>query len=51
LLETKILQPGENMIAGGLATVFVSDMDRAVRFYTETLALKLEYRFGNHWLR
>ena len=37
------------MIAGALATVYVSDMDRAVRFYTETLGLRLAYRFGNHW--
>jgi predicted enzyme related to lactoylglutathione lyase len=37
------------MISGGVATVFVSDMDRAVKFYTDILGLKLEYRFGNHW--
>jgi catechol 2,3-dioxygenase-like lactoylglutathione lyase family enzyme len=24
-------------------------MDRAVRFYTETLGLRLAYRFGDHW--
>jgi catechol 2,3-dioxygenase-like lactoylglutathione lyase family enzyme len=24
-------------------------MDRAVRFYTEVLGLKLAYRFGDHW--
>jgi catechol 2,3-dioxygenase-like lactoylglutathione lyase family enzyme len=37
------------MITGGIVTVFVSDMDRAVRFYTDTLGLKLIYRFGNQW--
>ncbi len=37
------------MISGGNATVFVSDMDAAVRFYTETLGLKLTNRFGNQW--
>jgi predicted enzyme related to lactoylglutathione lyase len=37
------------MISSGLATVFVSDMDRAVRFYSETLGLKLAFRFGNEW--
>ena len=37
------------MIHGGNATVYVSDMDRAVDFYTKTLGLKLEKRFGNHW--
>jgi catechol 2,3-dioxygenase-like lactoylglutathione lyase family enzyme len=37
------------MIDGGLITVFVSDMDRAVAFYTDTLGLKLQFRAGNHW--
>ena len=37
------------MITGGNATVMVSNMDAAVRFYTETLGLKLTNRFGNHW--
>lgn len=37
------------MICGGNATVFVSNMDRAVQFYTEVLGLKLTNRFGNHW--
>jgi catechol 2,3-dioxygenase-like lactoylglutathione lyase family enzyme len=34
------------MISGGTATIYVSDMERAVRFYTETLGLKLMYRGG-----
>jgi predicted enzyme related to lactoylglutathione lyase len=37
------------MITGGNATVFVSDMDRAVHFYSEVLGLKLTNRFGNDW--
>jgi predicted enzyme related to lactoylglutathione lyase len=37
------------MIHGGNATVFVSNMDRAIQFYTETLGLKLTNRFGDHW--
>jgi predicted enzyme related to lactoylglutathione lyase len=37
------------MINGGLPTIFVSDMDRAILFFTETLGLTLEQRFGNHW--
>ena len=37
------------MISGGNATVFVASMDRAVRFYTEVLGLKLTNRFGDHW--
>lgn len=37
------------MVSGGNATVFVSNMDRAVRFYTEVLGLQLTNRFGDHW--
>ena len=37
------------MINGGLATVYVSDMDRAVNFYSETLGLKLQHRAGPGW--
>lgn len=37
------------MIQNGVATVYVSNMDRSVRFYTETLGLKLAWRFGDHW--
>lgn len=37
------------MFANGNVTVYVSDMDRAIRFYSETLGLKLLYRFGDHW--
>ena len=37
------------MITGGNATVYVSDMDRAVAFYVNQLGLKLGQRFGNHW--
>ena len=37
------------MISGGNATVFVSNMDRAIQFYTEVLGLKLTNRFGDAW--
>ena len=37
------------MISGGNATVYVSNMDTAVRFYSEILGLKLTNRFGNDW--
>jgi catechol 2,3-dioxygenase-like lactoylglutathione lyase family enzyme len=37
------------MITGGNATIFVSDMDRAVAFYRDTLGLKLVQHFGNDW--
>src|SRR5262249_14407350 len=37
------------MFSSGNATIYVSDMDRSVRFYTEVLGLRLVQRFGNHW--
>ena len=37
------------MFSGGMVTVFVSDMDKAVRFYTEVLGLKLGFRSDNEW--
>jgi catechol 2,3-dioxygenase-like lactoylglutathione lyase family enzyme len=37
------------MVSGGNATVFVTDMDASIRFYTEALGLKLTNRFGNDW--
>jgi len=36
-------------ISGGMPTIFVSDMDAAVRFYLEALGLKLLERYGDHW--
>jgi catechol 2,3-dioxygenase-like lactoylglutathione lyase family enzyme len=37
------------MISGGNATIFVSNMDRAVDFYTRILGLRLSNRFGDNW--
>jgi catechol 2,3-dioxygenase len=37
------------MITGGNATVYVSNMDAAIRFYAETLGLRLTNRFGDRW--
>ena len=37
------------MITGGYATVYITDMDRAVAFYVDVLGLKLGQRFANHW--
>jgi catechol 2,3-dioxygenase-like lactoylglutathione lyase family enzyme len=37
------------MFAGGIVTVFVSEMERSVRFYTEQLGLKLLQRYGNEF--
>jgi catechol 2,3-dioxygenase-like lactoylglutathione lyase family enzyme len=37
------------VIRGGNATIYVTDMDRAVAFYTEILGLQLAFRAGDHW--
>jgi catechol 2,3-dioxygenase-like lactoylglutathione lyase family enzyme len=37
------------MFRGGVFTIYVSDMDRSVNFYAETLGMKLLERHGNHW--
>ena len=37
------------MIEGGCATLAVSDFDKAIEFYTKTLGLTLNMRFGNEW--
>lgn len=36
-------------IQGANITVMVSDMDIAVKFYTETLGFTLKNRYGDHW--
>jgi predicted enzyme related to lactoylglutathione lyase len=37
------------MITGGNATVLISNMDRAVDFYTSVLGLKLGVRYEDFW--
>lgn len=37
------------MISNGNATIHVSDMDTAIRFYTDAFGLKLTNRFGRQW--
>jgi lactoylglutathione lyase len=37
------------MIRGGLVTLFVGDVGRAVRFYVETLGMKLVEQAGDGW--
>ena len=37
------------LISGGSPTIFVTEMDRAVRFYTQTLGLGLIHRAGDHF--
>jgi catechol 2,3-dioxygenase-like lactoylglutathione lyase family enzyme len=39
----------ENLFTGGNATIYVTDMDRSVQFYTETLGLHLAFRAGDSW--
>jgi catechol 2,3-dioxygenase-like lactoylglutathione lyase family enzyme len=38
-----------NLILDSLITVMVSDMDRSVQFYSETLGFPVSQRYGNHW--
>jgi catechol 2,3-dioxygenase-like lactoylglutathione lyase family enzyme len=37
------------VIQGGNVTIFVSDMQRSVEFYTGVLGLRLVFRAGDHW--
>ncbi len=37
------------MINGGNATIYVSDINASIRFYTETLGLTLRMRAADHW--
>jgi len=39
----------EDLFTGGNATIYVTDLDRSVRFYTETLGLGLDFRAGDSW--
>jgi catechol 2,3-dioxygenase-like lactoylglutathione lyase family enzyme len=38
-----------SMISNGNVTAYVSDLDDAIRFYTQALGLKLTNRFGQQW--
>lgn len=37
------------MVTGGNATVYVSNMDRALAFYTAVLGMKTTSHYGDHW--
>jgi predicted enzyme related to lactoylglutathione lyase len=37
------------MITGGNATVFVTNMDSSLKFYSEVLGLKVSSHYGDHW--
>ena len=37
------------VFTGGNLTIMVNDMERSIRFYTETLGLPLKFRAGNDW--
>jgi catechol 2,3-dioxygenase-like lactoylglutathione lyase family enzyme len=39
----------ESLFTGGNATIYVTDMDRSVEFYTGTLGLGLAFRAGDSW--
>lgn len=37
------------MITGGHVVVYVSEMSRSVKFYTDALGMKLAARYGDHY--
>lgn len=37
------------MVTGGNATVFITEMDRAIGFYRDVLGFRLMSHFGNDW--
>lgn len=37
------------MFRGGVFTIYVSDMNRAVAFYVDTLGFRLNERHGDNW--
>jgi len=37
------------MFKRGIVTLMIENMDRAVKFYTETLGFKLRERYNNDW--
>ena len=47
LTEVNVTAVPRTLISGGHAIVYVSDMDAAIRFYADTLGLKLTYRFDS----
>src|SRR5215510_8622749 len=49
MMARKNVQEDAEMIQGITATVYVSDMNRAVDFYTKTLGLPLAGRWGDEY--
>jgi predicted enzyme related to lactoylglutathione lyase len=47
--KTTAPESRRNEIQGMTASIYVSDMDRAVEFYEEALGLTLQSRIGNEW--
>jgi catechol 2,3-dioxygenase-like lactoylglutathione lyase family enzyme len=49
LEEANRSSPSDALVSGGHAIIYVSDMDRAIDFYSKTLGLRLTNRFENHF--
>lgn len=48
-MATVVSSQSTKLIDGGSPTIFITDMNRAVRFYSQTLGLKIAYRAGDHF--
>ncbi len=48
-MTTSTATASTSLTSGGGPTIFVSDVDKAVAFYTQTLGLKLMYQAGPHF--
>jgi catechol 2,3-dioxygenase-like lactoylglutathione lyase family enzyme len=48
-MSTSTASAPTTLTSGGGPTIFVSDVEKAVRFYTETLGLRVLYQAGPHF--
>jgi catechol 2,3-dioxygenase-like lactoylglutathione lyase family enzyme len=49
LLDAVAAGAHDRGIGGAITSIYISDMDRAVRFYSEAMGFPLKARIGNEW--